>query len=185
MQWLVINNSKLCAKLPSWAGQVEVWTARRRGFFPYYTSVVGKGRTDEAGEGTKAATRATDVVFHRRRRWSWFGIQCPMFLSDNQQPVTFLNGNDHTNPPQWEIQSFTQSFINHSSHSNAKIFKVQRLQNNTAHILATQDFNSSYRASVEMQFSCNNATHVISCPSVMALNSVNGDIFTIIAASCC
>lgn len=27
------------------------------------------------------------------------GIQCPMFLSDNQQLVTFLDGNGHTNPP--------------------------------------------------------------------------------------
>jgi len=116
---------------------------------------------------------------------SAIGIQCPIFLSDNQQLVTFLNGSDHTNPPQREIKRFTQSFINLSSRSNAKIFKVQRSQNTTAHVLATQAFNSSYRTSFEKQFSCTNAAHVISCPSVMALTSVNGDIFTIIAASCC
>jgi hypothetical protein len=39
-------------------------------------------------------------------------VHQPFFLSDNQQLVSFLNGTDHTNPPQWEIKPFTQTFIN-------------------------------------------------------------------------
>lgn len=65
------------------------------------------------------------------------GIQCPIFLSDNQQLVTFFNGNNHTNPLYWEIKRFIQSFINHLSRNNANIFKVHRKLNTTAHVLAT------------------------------------------------
>ena len=65
------------------------------------------------------------------------GILYPKFLSDNQQLVAFFNGNDHTNPPHWEIKGFIQSFINHSSRNNANIFKVHRKLNTTAHVVAT------------------------------------------------
>jgi hypothetical protein len=43
---------------------------------------------------------------------STLGIESPIFLSDNQQLVTILNGSDHNHPPIWNIKSFTQSFIN-------------------------------------------------------------------------
>jgi len=65
------------------------------------------------------------------------GIHYSIFLSDNQQLGAFFNGNDHTNPPHWEIKGFIQSFINHSSRNNANIFKVHRKLNTTAHVVAT------------------------------------------------
>ena len=66
------------------------------------------------------------------------GVQQPFFLSDNQQLVNFFNGKDHNNPPHWEIKPFTQSFINNTSRNNARIFKIDRKLNTTAHVLATQ-----------------------------------------------
>lgn len=65
---------------------------------------------------------------------SALGALNPFFLTDSQQLVTFLNGNNHTNPPRWDIKN-TQDFINHTSSNNAKIFKVARKLNTTAHIL--------------------------------------------------
>jgi hypothetical protein len=73
---------------------------------------------------------------------SALGIQHPFFLSDNQQLVNFFNGNDHNNSPRWEISLFTQRFINHTSDNNARVFKVHRKLNTTAHVLATQAFSS-------------------------------------------
>lgn len=39
-------------------------------------------------------------------------------------------------------QPFTQRFINHTSGNNARVFKVHRKLNTTAHVLATQAFSS-------------------------------------------
>lgn len=59
-------------------------------------------------------------------------------ISDNQQLVNFINGNDHDNPSQWEIKPFTQRFVNNTSSNNARIFKIHRKLNTTAHALATE-----------------------------------------------
>lgn len=50
-------------------------------------------------------------------------INRPFFLTDNQQLVNFFNGNDHANPPRWEIKNYTQQFINHTATNNAKSFQ--------------------------------------------------------------
>jgi len=114
------------------------------------------------------------------------GINCPIFLSDNQQLVTFLNGSDHSHQPHWDIiKYFTQSFINQSSKINGKIFKVHRKLNTTAHVLATQAFASSSSVSTQMQIICTNAHHVNSCPTRAGLQSVISDFVTVIAARCC
>lgn len=113
------------------------------------------------------------------------GIQQPFFLSDNQQLVSFFNGKDHINPPQWEIKPFTQIFIINTSRNNARTFKIDRKLNITSHILGTQAFNSSNSNSHELVTTCTNPFHVNSCLSLTAINSVLGDSFTLIAASCC
>jgi hypothetical protein len=113
-------------------------------------------------------------------------INCPIFLSDNQQLVTFLNGRDHTHPPHWNIKRFiTQSFINQSSRNNGRFFKIHRKLNTTAHVLATRAFSSLRWTSTQMQTFCTNPLHVNSCPTSIALQSVIGDSITIIEAQCC
>lgn len=91
------------------------------------------------------------------------GVQQLFFLSDNQQLVNFFNGNDHNNPPQWEIKPFTQSFINNTSSNNARLFRIDGKLNTTAHVLASQ-VNSSNRTSLDLLSTCTNPAHVNSCP---------------------
>jgi hypothetical protein len=62
------------------------------------------------------------------------------FLSDCQQLVYFLNSADQSNPPDWRIKFYTQTFINYASRCQAKIFKIDRNLNTTAHGLARQAF---------------------------------------------
>jgi hypothetical protein len=112
-------------------------------------------------------------------------ICSPTFLSDNQQLVSFLNGADHSNPPMWNIKTFTQSFINNCSRCNGCIFKIDRKMNITAHLLAAQAYKLSPQKRPHLQVQCSNANHVNSCPVKTALQSVIGDLFTNIAARCC
>jgi hypothetical protein len=84
---------------------------------------------------------------------SAIGIQSPFFLTDNQQLVSFFNENDLTTP-HWEVKPFTQSFINHISSINVKIFKVPRKLNTTAHVLASQALNSPSSTPDRFLFSC-------------------------------
>lgn len=108
-------------------------------------------------------------------------VHQPFFLSDNQLLVNFFNGKDHTNPPQWDIKLFTQSFINIISANEGKIFKIDRKLNITAHVLASQTYKSTVRTSDEFHATCTNPLHVNSC--LAAINSVLGESFTLIAAS--
>lgn len=80
-------------------------------------------------------------------------VQQPFFLSDNQQLVTFFNG-DHINPPYWDIKPFTQAFINISSAIGGKIFKVDRNLNTTAHVLASQAYHYNHATANNIQFTC-------------------------------
>jgi len=111
---------------------------------------------------------------------STLGIHDPIFLSDNQQLVAFLNGTDHDHPPDWSIKSLTQSFMNGATVNNAKIFKIHRNL-----ILANQSFRSMSSHSSQLQTICNNAAHVNSCPVKTAIQSVIGDLYSNIAARCC
>lgn len=63
-------------------------------------------------------------------------FQGTIFLSDNQSLVTFLNSADCTNPPEWQIKIFTQSFINDTTGLHARFYKIDRTQNTIAHLLA-------------------------------------------------
>jgi hypothetical protein len=99
------------------------------------------------------------------------GIQRPIFLSDNQQLVPFCNGSDHTNPPHWEIKRFTLCFINHSSSNNAKIFKVHRKLNTTAHVFPGFQFRDHnflnavylYQCYTCNQLSLSDSTAICNC----------------------
>jgi exonuclease I len=55
---------------------------------------------------------------------------------------------------------------------NAKIFKVDRKLNITAHVLANQAYNSTVRTSQGLLPTCTNPLHVNSCPLMTAINSV-------------
>ena len=48
------------------------------------------------------------------------------YLSDCEQLVQFLNSDDLSNPPDWRIKHFTQSFSNHSRSRSSKLYKIHR-----------------------------------------------------------
>jgi hypothetical protein len=52
------------------------------------------------------------------------GFQQVNFLSDNQQPVNFLNQQDHTNPPYWRMKYYTQIFCNSATTRTTVIGKI-------------------------------------------------------------
>ena len=112
-------------------------------------------------------------------------VQQPFFLTDNQLLVNFFNGKDHANPPRWDIKPLTQCFINYTTANRGRIFKIDRKLNTTSHILASQAYKSTVEHSSEGHYVCTNPLDVSSCPVLTAINSVLGDSFTLIAASCC
>lgn len=113
-------------------------------------------------------------------------IQNPVFLTDNQELVSFFNGDNHDLPPRWEIKPYTQLFINCTRNNAPTVGKIARGLNTTAHELATQAFRSSNLQCNENRISCVNISHLQSCPLLAALNSVCfwGSI-SLIAAKCC
>jgi hypothetical protein len=116
---------------------------------------------------------------------SSLNISRPNFLMDNQQLVTFLNGQDHASPPLWDIKPYTQRFINANSTMHGKVYKIPRKLNVIAHILASQAVNSTSLLPLDDRISCTSQHHVTECPLRVALNSVPWEAFSLIAASCC
>jgi ribonuclease HI len=53
-----------------------------------------------------------------------FGLQQVDFLSDSQQLVHFLNGQDQTNPPERRIKYYTQIFSNFTGQRNTRIRRI-------------------------------------------------------------
>jgi ribonuclease HI len=60
------------------------------------------------------------------------------FLSDSQSLVQFLNQTEQSNPPDWRIKPFTQTFSNYATIRNYKVLKIHRHRNATADALARQ-----------------------------------------------
>jgi hypothetical protein len=60
------------------------------------------------------------------------------FFSDCEQLVHFLNKNDISNPPDWRIKYFTQTFFNNTRSRSSTIFKVNRHLTTTADAMARQ-----------------------------------------------
>ena len=121
-----------------------------------------------------ALTLAADIA-------STLQIRQPTFLSDNQMLVAFFNRSEHSNPPCWEIKPTTQKFINCCSTLHAKIFKISRKLNNTAHILASQALNTCTDHEHTSNIMCTNQNDVQACPTREALKHVSGGHFPIIA----
>ena len=120
------------------------------------------------------------------RNYQFFSLGLPLWLKRQpwhlkRQLINFFNGKDHTNPPQWDIKLFTQSFINIISANEGKIFKIDRKLNIMAHVLASQTYKSTVRTSDEFHATCTNPLHVNSC--LAAIYSGLGESFTLIAAS--
>ncbi|XP_039780859.1 uncharacterized protein LOC120648186, partial [Panicum virgatum] len=109
-------------------------------------------------------------------------VQEGTFLSDNQQLVTYFNTHDSGQPPAWNIKHITQGFINKNRNCNHRIYKIARSLNSTAHILANQALHSP---AMNVTFSCANQAHSGSCPLRVALEAVNLESISILAASCC
>lgn len=102
---------------------------------------------------------------------SAFAIREAAFMTDNQQLVTFLNGNDHSSPPNWEIKPYTQHFINSIGSGSPRVFKIARDLNITAHNLASQALHAIGLNSGNPTITCNNQLHVHKSPLREALNS--------------
>ena len=107
------------------------------------------------------------------------------YLSDCQQLVHFLNSDDLSNPPDWRIKRFTQTFSNHSTSRSSKVFKVHRRLNATADALARQAAEDSITHNHNFEVSCSFQHHVFQCNLLQALQHVGLLDVTIIAARCC
>lgn len=107
------------------------------------------------------------------------------FLSDNQQLVQYFNSADLSTPPEWKIKHLAQIFINSTRQRNAKILKIGRTLNHTAHTLAKQAFDLSQPADATLGFSCSNRDHVSQCPLMAALQSVLKDSVSVLTVRCC
>lgn len=106
------------------------------------------------------------------------------FLSDNEQLVSFLNKQDLSNPPDRRIKPFTQRFYNNTASSSARIFKIHRSLNLTAHILAQQAFQET-NLQGHLDFSCSSEHHVTPCNILQVLLEVDLTDVLISAARCC
>ncbi|XP_066388478.1 uncharacterized protein [Miscanthus floridulus] len=107
------------------------------------------------------------------------------FLSDCQQLVHFLNAADQNHPPDWRIKSYTQLFRNTAYPRHAKIYKINRNLNTTAHALARQAFSASVPIVSSIEPVCSYMRHATHCPLLDALTDVNLQSVTVIAAYCC
>jgi ribonuclease HI len=94
--------------------------------------------------------------------------QCTI-LTNSQQLVHFINGNDLEHPPDWRIKPYTQIISSSAQASSIAICKIKRRQNQMTDLLARQA--SSAIQSNETQFTadCINTAHVQECPLLMAL----------------
>jgi hypothetical protein len=107
------------------------------------------------------------------------------YLSDYEQLVHFLNEADHSNPPDWRIKHFTQMFSNHARTRESKIFKINRRLNTTADALSRQATEDSTTQNTNLELSCSYEHHVLQCTLTQALQSVDFNAVTILAARCC
>lgn len=128
----------------------------------YYIKAAMANSTSVIMAESAAMALAADIC-------SALNLQSLVFLTDNQQLVTFFNSAEHSTPPSWDIKPYTQKFINVISANNSKVYKVARQLNITTHTLASQAFRTTIST---IHFSCNNPRHVLSCPLQEALNSV-------------
>jgi len=107
------------------------------------------------------------------------------FLLDYEQLVHFLNKNDISNPPDWRIKYYTQTFASFTRSSSSNIFKVHRRLNTMVDALARQAVQHSTFQNSDLEFFCSLEYHMPHCNVLQALQSVGLTGVTILAARCC
>jgi len=121
---------------------------------------------------------------------SLLNISDMSFITDNQILATFYNGDNFDQPPSWDVRPFTQRFLHKVSHLSWRVMKIGRGDNITAHTLASQALRATTQipnqdVNNHTVVTCSNEDHVDGCPLKEALNLVNWETFSLIAASCC
>jgi ribonuclease HI len=107
------------------------------------------------------------------------------FLSDCSQLVHFLNSEDHTNPPDWRMQTYTQVFDNFASNHQANIYRISRSLNSTADALAREALQHVPPSQQVVQNLCFYYAHDHQCPIMDALTTVSLNNVRVLAATCC
>jgi len=112
-------------------------------------------------------------------------LQDSTLLSHNQQLVHFLNGADHSNPPDWTIKPYTQIIYSLLAATTSSIRKIRRSQNQMADLLARQALTVYHANHINISRVCTNPQHVQECPVLVALQSVTINSVMVLTASCC
>lgn len=90
-----------------------------------------------------------------------------------------------TNPPEWRIKYFTQTFSNFTDQRDIRIYRIQRAHNQTADVLARQALlESQSPVSSGLLCTCSNAIYV-QCTLLEALHSVALNFVRLLSAACC
>ncbi|KAG2557912.1 hypothetical protein PVAP13_8NG257207 [Panicum virgatum] len=106
-------------------------------------------------------------------------------LVDNQLLVNYINGSDHSNPPDWKIKPFTQVVTNLLAGTSTTIHKIRREYNQMADLLARQSVSALQANQLDFSGSCVNPSHAHGCPFLGALQFVTINDVMVITASCC
>jgi hypothetical protein len=107
------------------------------------------------------------------------------FLSDCEQLVHFLNKNDISNPPDWRVKCFTETFASYARGNLASIHKIHRHLNNTADAVARQALQTPSLQSATLEFTYCVEYHLPQCTVLRALQYISLTGVTIFAARCC
>jgi ribonuclease HI len=106
-------------------------------------------------------------------------------LSDNQQLVHFLNGQDQEHPPDWRVKPFTQLIKTSLQGIASSIKRIRRTQNQMADLLARQALTCIRANQITFNGDCSFAPHEQECPLMTALHNVTVNSVMVLTASCC
>jgi hypothetical protein len=104
------------------------------------------------------------------------------FLSDCQQLVNFIISADHSDPPDWRIKPFTQTYLNLTNTISARLIKINRNNNTTADALARQALSSQGSS---LQTMCSHQHGNDHCSVSQVLHFVDLHDVTLLAVRCC
>jgi hypothetical protein len=106
-------------------------------------------------------------------------------LVDNRLLVNYINGLDHSNPPDWTVIPFTQTVNNLLPGTTMTVHKIRREHNQMADSLARQSISSLQDNQLDFSGSCVNPSHANGCPFLEALQLVTINDVMILTTSCC
>lgn len=141
-----------------------------------------KARLDGCSSVIMAEASSLDLAKAISHNLNLLGVN---FLSDSEQLVRFLNKNDVSNPSNWRIKYFTQTFANYTRSRSSSISKVHRRLNTTANTLARQAMQLPTLHNPILDFSCTSEHRMSSCNVLQALRSVGLTGVTLLAARSC